>query len=72
MTHSHELALGMGLDLIVKASQDPSGRSRVVVLDEVDIEAGGRMKCAPIPRLHEEAAIVSVHPRCDEHDPRQI
>jgi len=61
-----QLGLGM-LSLQVQATQDSTGRLRLVVLHE-DIPDAGSGEVAGTVRLHEEATLIAVHDGLDPLD----
>ena len=52
----------------MQAAQRAAARGGVVVLDEADVESGGR-ELGGVVDLEEEAAIVAVDRRLDQEDP---
>jgi len=61
-----ELALRV-LDLVVEAAQHAAARARVVVLHEVDVDAGGG-QCRRFQLSKEEAAVIAEDPGLDQLD----
>jgi hypothetical protein len=68
---AHQLVLREGRGLEMKAAHGAhGGRQRMIVLDEVEINAG-LPEVRPIVRLGDEAAMVSELSRNDDLHPRQ-
>ena len=63
---AHELALGLGFELVVEAAQYAAAGAGVVVLAEGDWGAHCFIKVALIPALEKEAPLIAKHLRCDQ------
>lgn len=64
---AHKLSLRL-LDLIVQPAQNALGRSRVIVLHEVDIEAGRVLENSTVVALEEEATRIAEDFRFQQDD----
>lgn len=64
-----QLALGVRVDLVVQAAQHVPAADRVVVLHEVDVEAGGLAEAAQVEALEEGATLVFEHARLEHQQP---
>jgi hypothetical protein len=63
---AHQLALGLGFQLVVEAAQHAAAGAGVVVLAEGDGLAHGLIKAALVPALKKETAVVAEHLRRDQ------
>ncbi len=64
--HTHQLALWLWLELIVKPAQNAFDRQGLVVLDEVDFFTDSVRERRPIPGLEERAPLILEHTGLDK------
>src|SRR5581483_6473636 len=64
---AHELSLRL-LDLVVQAAENSARRARMIVLHEVDVDAGRVAESATVVALEEEAARIAEDFRLQQHD----
>ena len=67
---AHQLALGLGRQLVMQAAQHALGRARMVVLHKSP-RPGKRLKGALVPALEEKAAPIAKQPGREQQGPLQ-